>query len=1042
MFDSVTAAIMAGAPDLAGLDQSKLPDLITDGYVRVAVAKSLLGEDPENPDGLFDDLRSVASAQEAIALLLPAGEMKTSAAYVAASAYRVLAEAFNADDSTEDLLEPQRVSPRLASMLLFLAADSAADAAEVAGDLPNSPNEQFRPLLNLLKSLGIGNIPTAPLEVIESPLAAADPVAVAAAVGYALCHSRLNEMLQHIARPNESDWVFGRFAEIADKMLYRFPTRSPQGEIETQNSIVGPWQLSKLLDMAERVVVPSATTKLASPLGVDEEAWRDVLRRIAGQRPTLWRNHREAIQQGMLRRGVSSVLAFPTGAGKSTVSELKIAATILSGDNAICLVPTLSLIDQLAAAIRKVVPQAKVISQKDPDAEFDLALDDSPNVYVMTPESCLAALGVDADRFGSVGLIFFDEAHLMHSEREAQARRAVDATLCALTLASRFPAADLMLVSAMFANGPRIAEWLQELTGREAISLDSAWKPTRQARGALVYKRAELDHLRERLNDEYQISKTDGAPARAKREMLARPFGFFSLKSTWESNNPSDYRFAPLLRQKVQLGVSGSRDKNRSWWLTPNANVVAAQLASAAADANLKTLVFTQQVTHSVSLARGVVTTSHPPVELNEHELRLVRRSVEILGDESALYLDIEGGSVKSPAIPHHGLLLPDERRLHESLYRRRDGVPVMVATSTVAQGMNFPSEFVLIAGDRRFDLDSNARMQLEAHELLNAAGRAGRAGAHSNALVLVIPGQVVGYDGELSMDSGWFLLQSVFSKSDQCLDLQDPISALVEQADEEERPPLLNYLVRRIGDVADEAAGPGILRRSFSAFQARQAGRDAAIEKGIQRLTLEIATEALEPWLRRCTLITGLPSQDLAFFAANLDIDADPGDIERWMSWLLDMLDQRPELVDVVLRAGSRSALTGAPDELGEWDSSGSKLVQLLREFLPRWLSGATLQEIQALGVQRGLASDSARLEFARKFILRVVPDLAYLFSIPAVILHQKSLLGLTDPLEEIHPLWILGRCVEVGVDSARKLSALELSPRLTRKLVHDLYP
>jgi replicative superfamily II helicase len=59
----------------------------------------------------------------------------------------------------------------------------------------------------------------------------------------------------------------------------------------------------------------------------------------------------------------------------------------------------------------------------------------------------------------------------------------------------------------------------------------------------------------------------------------------------------------------------------------------------------------------------------------------------------------------------------------------------LLVATSTLAQGMNLPSEVVIIAGDSRFNQDANRMERLEAHELLNAAGRAGRAGEVSQGI-------------------------------------------------------------------------------------------------------------------------------------------------------------------------------------------------------------------------------------------------------------------------------------------------------------------
>src|SRR5690606_19356095 len=140
------------------------------------------------------------------------------------------------------------------------------------------------------------------------------------------------------------------------------------------------------------------------------------LSRTIRQRPLLWRNHRAALESGLLDPGVSAVLSFPTGAGKSTVSELKVAATVLRDRNVVCLAPTLSLIDQLARSFRLAAPDARVIAQRDADEELVPSEDDVSEIFVMTPESCLSTLGLDPARFGDVGLVMFDEAHLMHSE--------------------------------------------------------------------------------------------------------------------------------------------------------------------------------------------------------------------------------------------------------------------------------------------------------------------------------------------------------------------------------------------------------------------------------------------------------------------------------------------------------------------------------------------------------------------------------------------------------------------------------------------------
>jgi len=1036
MFDEVTASIIASAPHLTGVNSDKLAASITDAYVRVAVARSLVGETAVDREPIFDDLRSIAAAQEAIALTLQPSQLRASAAYVAASAYRVISDAdMNADPSS--FLEPTRISVTVASMLLFMVADSAADAAEVASTLPSEVSGDFAVLLGLLRQLGRGEFSRQfagpPTERPDT----SNPAAVAAAIGYSRIAKRLQALMAHLSGADAS-WTAGEFGEIADSMVFEFETRTRGRHVPAMNVIGGPWHLTRLLGMVEPELIRSATAMVSAPDSIGRDEWETVLTRVAKSRPLLWRNHRSAISDGLLEAGTSAVLSFPTGAGKSTLSELKIASCALSGRNVICLVPTLSLIDQFSRSVKSTIPEARVIAQQELDASLEPSGGGRVEIFVMTPESCLTALGMNLDRFGDVGLVMFDEAHLMHSAGDSPSRRAVDASLCFLTLATRFPTADLMLVSAMLSNADDLTEWLATLTGRPAISLDSPWKPTRQARGALIYRREELNTLRAQLREQYESSESQGAPAWLRREMQAVPHGFFSLRSTWHSTNTEDYRLVPLLSHPVELAVGGSRDRDGAWWLTPNANVVAGQMASAAADAQIKTLIFTQQVTHAVSLASKVTTPERARVPLTRVELELVAETVEALGEQSAMYLDVLDGGVSATAIPHHGLLLRAERRLHESLYRRSDGIPVLVATSTVSQGMNFPSELVIIAGDRRFDQDSNARLRLEAHELLNAAGRAGRAGAHSHALVIVIPGQIVGYDGEASMDSGWFLLQSDFEQSDQCVSLKDPLGDLLASLDSVERPLLLEYLSRRLGSADEAGAGASMVRRSLAAFMAARAEQSQIFDRQVQQLLHEIEQDSVEPWLRRCAAVSGIPTADLDFIALAIDRVADLNKpLLWWRDWLLDVLRDRPTLVEETLRAGSRSALAGVTEELGRWDTSGVELLAQLRTFIPEWMSGATLARIQAVGTEAGLARRTDRhFEFARKFALRVVPDVSYLFSLPALILDQRAALNLADSLDESHPIYYLARAVESGVDSIPKLDVMNAGA--TRAVAH----
>jgi hypothetical protein len=72
---------------------------------------------------------------------------------------------------------------------------------------------------------------------------------------------------------------------------------------------------------------------------------------------------------------------------------------------------------------------------------------------------------------------------------------------------------------------------------------------------------------------------------------------------------------------------------------------------------------------------------------------------------------------------------------------------------------------------------------QLEAHELLNAAGRAGRAGDGAQGFVLLVPSHVIAIDDAKGLiGKDWMDLRAIFEQSDQCLNIEDPLEAALDQ--------------------------------------------------------------------------------------------------------------------------------------------------------------------------------------------------------------------------------------------------------------------
>ena len=100
----------------------------------------------------------------------------------------------------------------------------------------------------------------------------------------------------------------------------------------------------------------------------------------------------------------------------------------------------------------------------------------------------------------------------------------------------------------------------------------------------------------------------------------------------------------------------------------------------------LKTLVFVQSTVLAEASVRDFPNLlDAPKVKLNEDELELHRLAAEEMGGAAHCYLTPKAnGTFRIGAASHHALLLREERLLHESLFKRKDGIDVLFATSTL----------------------------------------------------------------------------------------------------------------------------------------------------------------------------------------------------------------------------------------------------------------------------------------------------------------------------------------------------------------------
>jgi hypothetical protein len=692
---------------------------------------------------------------------------------------------------------------------------------------------------------------------------------------------------------------------------------------------------------------------------------------------------------------------------------LKVASTLARGKKVLFLVPTLALVDQLRDELEETFPKSLGGIQVEVSADGDLTgLIVGPElqtIEVMTPERCLALLSHAADAIEEVGLLVFDECHLLSPM--GGGKRSLDAMLCLLHALKRAPGADLLLLSAMLTNATEFAEWIQESTGRPCTAYQNPWKPSRQARGVVVYRRQDLGNISN------------------SREMV--PYGLFGLHQHWNPQAAADLRLVSLSSETVTLA------RSQRGWATPNANGVANALAIRASRAGLKTIVFVQQADYAPTNAKKIADALDAASVLTaKEELLWTAVQAEMGGAEYSLV------QPNKRALPHNGDMIPQERRLAESMFKRDDGSSVIVATPTLAQGMNLPAQLAILAGNKR--QDETGRSSLKAHEIVNAAGRAGRAGHLANGIVLLIPDPVAGFTVDGNPEAGAIgNLRQLLPANDQCVPMDDPLTTILDQIQAGNLDDAtVRYFSSRVraGEAVDDAVDKavGMVKRSFAAFKARQAQQEGSFDQKLDALRAVLKDNVASPEIVAIAASTGLSNEPLlaaqAIFTANPA--AIPTSVVAWIDWIvaffasdedsyLSLLGDDADIVNYVVRGKKR----GGPPTPSEF--------ALLNAGLKAWVTGRSFHEIElALGVAANKVKCCPR---ARDLVLKLANRNLYLIAASFVEVAKLVLAGQGVNPPQPAVLETLAVAIRKGLDTPDKIAFNYRRPTVrSRVLIH----
>jgi hypothetical protein len=386
-------------------------------------------------------------------------------------------------------------------------------------------------------------------------------------------------------------------------------------------------------------------------------------------------SQREALSENLLDVASNvTVLQMPTSAGKTLLAEFNIIVTkaLRADAKIVYIVPSRALVNQIYFDLKTDLEPLDFVIEKtssaieiDPTEESFLNGDDKIDVLVSTPEKLDLLIRRKHPSVDDVSMFILDEAHtIQNGERGAKLE------LLLAILRRERPNAKYMLLSPFIKNADTvITEWLG---GGNSIKVD--WKPSEKLilgiNTHITPKRTKNEIHLEVLPSPYESIQSIG------KTVIENPY---TLESSGTKDNILEFSIKHFSENEKTLLV----------------------LCYGKGTANTRAKFIYDKVNH------------YTPND----DVKLVKKFIEDeVGRQTTLSKVIEKGIVT-----HHSGMSDETKLLVEHLIREKQ-IKYVCATTTIAEGVNFPVSTVFF-DDYRKGRDN----KLDTNDFWNIAGRAGR---------------------------------------------------------------------------------------------------------------------------------------------------------------------------------------------------------------------------------------------------------------------------------------------------------------------------
>ena len=436
---------------------------------------------------------------------------------------------------------------------------------------------------------------------------------------------------------------------------------------------------------------------------------------------TLWPPQRSLVAHptmSPLSQATSRLLvSVPTSAGKTLMAQLIICAHTAQEDLDVCYVtPLRSLGREMRQALRSRLRYLdRRLGADLPDGfgaqdlisaglmDTDEEFAQLPQVEVMTPERLMNALRQSPqDVLSRFSLFIIDEVHLI---AQSGGRGLLLEGLLSLLDAS---GARLMLLSGVMGNAASLAAWTS--AGQSEVLFTDDWRAPRRLH--VLTATDKIDESRTVLPGRR------GAPAKTRYDLRAR-LAVRPTSATVRHLVTSDD--TPI----GQLVVGPDNRRKTGDGNTSPAYVTTARTATLLLRAGSLLMVVSQRAT-----ARDAAKVMAAELDDDPRSQGLADGLAARLGADHPLI-----GTVRKGVAYHHaGLPVEVQEAVEDAI--RSETIRAVVATSTLTDGVNLPVRTVVIATTEYEGQDPGQRMTPA--QLLNAVGRAGRAGKESEGWIVL----------------------------------------------------------------------------------------------------------------------------------------------------------------------------------------------------------------------------------------------------------------------------------------------------------------